>query len=144
MSDFEPHRKQLEFIKKNLQEMLDEWHEANREKRDEELDEREASLETREAAVRDREDALQEREAAMEDEQPQGSTQQWQEWNVRPGWREICNTCKVNFCTRPGDCSTHKDGFHNCYKCHRDYINDGYKGGQWMKREKGKGKGGKK
>ncbi|CAE7244860.1 unnamed protein product [Symbiodinium sp. CCMP2592] len=144
---YECHKKEMLGLKRSLAEMINEHirsRDGEQDERQEQQDEREERLNTWEETLNARQEDLERRENAVKeaenaDEPPPPPKPQWT--RVKAGWREVCSTCKVNFCSRPGDCSEHTDNHHNCARCHRDWAQYGFKGKQWMKAENKGGKG---
>ena len=142
---YEKHKSEILHLKRSIGEMIGDYikdRDGQQDEREEQLTTFEENLNARLQGLERREAEVSSREEALDQGEGEEETKPSTQWSkVKPGWREVCSTCKVNFCTRPGECEDHTDGHHNCYRCHRDYLVHGYKGCQWMKGEAGKGKG---
>ena len=147
---------EMEVINKGIGTLLEEHWDA----RGRGIEERESLPDTWENQLRTRQEDLEEREAkvarlekkfrkAKNDEVDQPEEGDEGEGDYSEGlptgdWRELCQHCGINYCTRKGPCWSHSDGFHNCWKCHKDWKQYGHKGGYWQQEEAAKGSKGRK
>ncbi|CAE7343810.1 unnamed protein product [Symbiodinium necroappetens] len=97
--------------------LLEEHEEKKDRSRETHLDQRQADLNDREADLDAREKELRKLERELLAQQ-----------TSRP-YRALCSTCGLHPCSRDHSCDAHKDGHHNCYWCHKEWKQTGFKSG---------------